>query len=144
MAATTNLTTSILLNWLAYRRRRWLAGFVIAFGMIVAWTLWDGGDPEFVLYNKSSRALGPVRLMVAGATVDFPPLAAQQSVVRPLRLRAGGELGVWLSGDATQPIAGPWVEPGETAQVIVRVDEFGEVLFSQTPTWRARLVAALR
>jgi hypothetical protein len=36
------------------------------------------------------------------------------------------------------------VEPSETAQVVVRVDEFGRLLFSQLPSWRSRLAAALR
>jgi hypothetical protein len=138
MAATKEVT------WWSYRRRRWLAGFGVALCAALAWGFFGETAAEVVLYNNSSRPLGPVRMEVGGVTVEFAPLAPEESAVRALPAGAGGELGIWLPGEPPQRTAGPWVEPSETAQVVVRVDEFGRLLFSQLPSWRSRLAAALR
>jgi hypothetical protein len=132
------------LMWFSYRRRRWLAGFGAALLALLAWAVFGGGEIEVVVYNQSPQPLGAVQVEAGGVRIDFPPLAPEESAMRVLPRRAVGELTVSLPGDKPTRVAGPWIEPGETAQVIARVDEFGGVLFSQLPSWRSRFGAALR
>lgn len=128
----------------ACRRLRWPAGFLFALGLLLAWAVYGGGGPEFVLYNKSTRPLPPVRVVAGEVTLDFPALGPGQSAVQPLPLRAGQDVTLWLAGEAPRSVTGPWVEPGETAQVVARVTENGDVLFSLVPSWRSRVATALR
>lgn len=132
------------MTWFRYRRRRWLAGFAAALLLVVGGLVVGGGELEVVIYNKSNRPLGPVRVAAGGVAVEFPALGVGESAVRALPIRAGEEIALWLAEDPPRQVTGPWVQPGETAQVVVRVDEFGDVLFSQLPTWRSRFLAALR
>ncbi len=113
-------------------------------GLLLAWAVYGGGGPEFVLYNKSTRLLPPVRVVAGEVTLDFAALGPGQSAVQQLSLRAGQEVTLWLSGDTPRSVTGPWVEPGETAQVVARVVESGDVLFSLVPSWRSRVANALR
>lgn len=132
------------MSWLVYRRRRWLVGFTVALGAVLAWAGWESGHCAVVVYNESSRPLGPVRVELGAITADFPALAAGESVVRTGWGRVGGAIGVWLPEDPPRRLEGPWVEPRDTAQVVVRIEEFGTVFFSQEPAWQARLISALR
>lgn len=128
----------------AGRRLRWPAGLLFAVGLLLAWAVFGGGGPEFVLYNKSSRPLPPVRVVAGDVILDFPALDPGQSAVQQLPLRAGQEVTLWLSGDTPRNVAGPWVDPGETAQVVARVSGNRDVQFSLVPSWRARVANALR
>jgi hypothetical protein len=128
----------------AYRRLRWPLGMFVAVGLVLAWAVFGGGDPDFVLYNKSSRPLQPARVVAGDVTVDFPALEPGRSAVQVLPLQGGQAVILWLSGDPPRSVTGPWVEPKETAQVVARVSSNGEVLFSLVPSWRSRVAAVLR
>lgn len=132
------------MNWLRYRRRRWLAGFGLALGVVLACEFFTGPEPEIVVYNDHMQPLGSVRVGVGAVMRDFPALAPGESAALTLPLRAGGELGFWLPGDPPRRVAGPWLDPRETAQVVARINGFGEVVISVSPTWRAQLLTALR
>ncbi len=132
------------LNWLAYRRRRWLVAFFAALLVLVVWQLIAPSQVDVVIYNDTVRTVASVQLAVGATKIDYGAIESRHSVVRSLPAEARGELVIWLPDAATERTAGPWVDWDETVQVVVHVRERGLVTFSVLPSWRARVTRWLR
>lgn len=138
------MATRDKLTWWSYRRRRWTVGFLLALAALGGWQWFSEPAAELVLYNDGSRPLGVVQAELGTTVLEFAVLEPRQSQRLGVPAGVRAELGLWLPGDPPRRVTGPWFDGRAAAQVVARVDDFGEVTFSTMPSWRARVVDWLR